>query len=62
MNCVCTSGVSIGSATGAAAPGPRCRQGPIKEEKTKTKTKNSCPELPQAPVFVNEIAGGGSVR
>ena len=41
------SSVSIGSATGAVAPGPRRHQGPMKEEKEKKK-KNSCPELPQA--------------
>ena len=38
----------------AVAPGPRHHEGPTKEEK-----KNSCPELPQGPVFVNEIAGAG---
>ena len=54
-----SSGVSIGATTGAAAPGPRCCQGPMKKEFKKK--KNSCPELPQAPIFVNEIAGGRSV-
>ena len=57
---VLTSGLSIGGATSAAAPGPRRHEAPMKEEK-KNK-KNSCPELPQAPFFVNETAGGGSVR
>ena len=42
--------ISAGSAKGAVAPETRRRQ------------KNSPPELSQAPVFVIEIAGGGSVR
>ena len=40
---VTISGITIGVASGAAAPGPRRCQGPMKEEKK----KNSCPELPQ---------------
>ena len=55
-----SSGLSIGSATGAPAPAPGPSHATMKEGKKQK--KNSCLELPQAPVFVNEIAGGGWVR
>ena len=53
------SSVSIGSATGAVAPGPRRPQGPMKEEKEKKKKQLS--RIATCPVFVNEIAGSGLV-
>ena len=56
-----SSGVSISGATGAAAPGPRHRQGPMKEGRKKKK-KKQLSRIATGPVFVNEIAGGGSVR
>ena len=49
--------ISIGGATVAAAPGPRRRQGPMKEGKKKEKKQLS--RIDTGTIFVNEIFGGG---